>query len=264
MDRVYNELPPQPVPPRADGHFYGEALSRADSQVFLRTYPGHDAGAVPPAIFRLRYEVYCLERAFLRAEDFSHGLEVDEYEGCSTHFAAYATDETLVGAVRLVQPQDPLCYPFEQHCTLFADYIMPPREQSMEISRLVVRKNYRRRRADSVHGVPGIVSAKLELPPSPPGVERRRTDSPMLLLGMYREMYRHSRKSGIRYWFAAMERSLVHSLDRLGFHFHAIGPQADYYGAVTPFVMDLNELEASLKLRNSALLQWITQDWTTS
>lgn len=209
-------------------------------------------------IYALRYEVYCLERAFLEATDFKDGMETDEFDECSTHFAAYADDAAMIGTVRLVQPKDAQDYPFQSHCTPFEQFAMPPREATAEISRLVVRKTYRRRRGDSLHGV----SEEFLKNGSPDSIKPRanssekRVDSPLLLLGMYREMYRYSRANGIRYWYAAMERSLVRSLDKMGFKFVPIGPQVDYYGPVTPYMVDLNDLEATLQRENSFLTAW--------
>jgi hypothetical protein len=77
---------------------------------------------------------------------------------------------------------------------------------------------------------------------------------------MYREMYRHSRQNGIRYWYAAMERSLARSLDKMGFRFVPIGPQVDYYGPVTPHIADLDELLERLKRENKFLAAWFNDE----
>jgi N-acyl amino acid synthase of PEP-CTERM/exosortase system len=209
-------------------------------------------------IFSLRYEVYCLECNFLPAEEFQNGLESDEYDACSTHFAAFTLDDTIIGTVRLVQPAASQGYPFESHCSVFDDYLMPPREQASEISRLVVKKTHRRRRGDSMEGVSKDFAEKGQTAAIKPNrdADRRRGNSPMLLLGLYREMYRHSQQTGVRFWYAAMERSLARSLDKMGFHFVPIGPQTDYYGPVTPFIVDLDELNVGLAKENKFLAAW--------
>jgi N-acyl amino acid synthase of PEP-CTERM/exosortase system len=209
-------------------------------------------------IYALRYEVYCLECAFLEAQDFKEGLETDEFDDCSTHFATYAQDCALVGTVRLVQPKDGQAYPFEGHCRTFEQFAMPARETAAEISRLVVRKTYRRRRGDSMHGVSQDFLEKGSTASIAPRTmsSEQRGNSPLLLLGMYREMYRYSRANGIRYWYAAMERSLARSLDKMGFKFVPIGPQINYYGPVTPYMVDLNDLETRLQRENKFLAAW--------
>lgn len=88
----------------------------------------------------------------------------------------------------------------------------------------------------------------------------KRNNSPLLLLGMYREMYRYSRQNGIRYWYAAMERSLARSLEKMGFKFVPIGPQVDYYGPVTPHMADLDELIGRLRKENKFLAAWFNDE----
>jgi N-acyl amino acid synthase of PEP-CTERM/exosortase system len=217
--------------------------------------------AVAQEMFKLRYEVYCIERGFLPADDFAKGLETDEFDEHSTHFGGYNMDNLIVGSVRLVQPPEAIPFPFEQHCSVFETFKFPPREQSSEISRLVVRKTYRRRRGDSLQGISKQFMDKENAAVRPSeGGRRRNGDSPRLLLGLYREMYRHSRATGVRYWYAAMERSLAFSLRKMGFKFVAIGPPTDYYGPVTPFIVDLDELNETLRKENRLLAAWFNDE----
>jgi len=212
-------------------------------------------------IFRLRYEIYCLERGYLPAEDFSSGLEIDAYDSCSTHFAGYNMDNLIVGSVRFVQPPPAQVFPFEEHCPVFDTFQFPPREQTGEISRLVVRKSYRRRRGDDMQGVSKeFLEKEGPMVVQPGSTKRRKGDSPRLLLGLYREMYRHSKANGVRYWYAAMERSLAFSLRKMGFTFIPIGPTTDYYGPVTPFIVDLNELNDTLRKENRLLAAWFNDE----
>lgn len=258
MDNGKLRVDPSAFLSRAEfGAHHQETVDHANSRIF-RAYRGH-TGTAPNDIFRLRHQVYCVECAFLHPDDSIDGMESDDYDHASTHFAAYTMDEKLVGAVRLVKPGKARPYPFELHCEVFGDVQLPDRDKAAEVSRLVVKKSHRRRRADSVLGVPGFGQApgnEIEIDPS---VDRRDNTSPMLLLGMYREMYRHSQEAGIRYWYAAMERSLAHALGKMGFRFTPIGPKADYYGAVTPYILDLHELGRKLVHNNPELAAWFNQ-----
>lgn len=243
---------------RAEFGSHEETVDHANRQIF-RSYQGHKPGEVPNELFKLRYDVYCIERAFLNADDAFDGMEFDDYDDRSTHFAAYTMDETLIGTVRLVTPRPLQPFPFQLHCATFSHFRMPAHHQCGEISRLAVKRTHRRRRADSVRGIPGFAPLRQQPLMLTPEVERRNTNSPMLLLGMYREMYRHSRAKGIRYWFAAMERSLAYSLEKMGFLFRAIGPVSDYYGEVTPYLLDLGELMPELAARNPPLGAWLEE-----
>ncbi|AVR94757.1 PEP-CTERM/exosortase system-associated acyltransferase [Pseudoduganella armeniaca] len=216
-------------------------------------------GELMRQIQRLRYEVYCVERNFLDCEDYKDQLETDEYDRYSAHFAAFNDEREIIGTVRLVHPAEHMLYPFESHCTVFDDFRFPPREKAGEISRLVVRKTYRRRRGDSMEGVSREFVQGGSATPSP-RLREQRGNSPLLLLGLYKEMYRHSRRNGIRYWYAAMERSLARSLDRMGFKFVPIGPATDYYGPVTPHIVDLDELSARLHSENPFLAAWFDDE----
>ena len=258
MEYVFPALDYRAFLARAEFGSHEETVDHVNRQIF-RSYQGHKPGEVPNELFKLRYDVYCIERAFLKPDDSYDGLEFDDYDQRSVHFAAYTMDESLIGTVRLVTPRAPQAFPFELHCSTFDDYVMPPHAQCAEISRLAVKRTHRRRRADSVLGIPGFTQQRQAGPALSPEIERRSSNSPMLLLGMYREMYRHSRAKGIRYWFAAMERSLAYSLDKMGFVFKAIGPVADYYGDVTPYVLDLGELMPRLAENNPPLGAWFDE-----
>jgi N-acyl amino acid synthase of PEP-CTERM/exosortase system len=234
-----------------------EPLHSTPEPQFFRSYPG--SGSAPEDLFKLRYDVYCVERAYLKPDAAPGGLERDDYDDCATHFAAYASDDALIGTVRLVTPAASREYPFERHCTTFQGFRKPPHDHCGEVSRLAVRRSHRRRRADCLLGIPGIALSAAEAGGAGREADRRQSPSPMLLLGMYREMYRHSRSRGIRFWYAAMERSLAHSLKRMGFQFEPIGPAADYYGKVTPYMLDLGSMMPGLDIINPPLRAWLEE-----
>jgi len=222
---------------------------------------GKEAGGLQQ-VFALRYEVYCLECGFLPAEQFQNGLESDEYDAAATHFVARNLENEAVGTLRVVQPTTSQSFPFEHHCkSLFHDIVLPRREECCEISRLVVRKNYRRRSGDSLAGVSQafLSDPAPDLMGAGASVERR-SNNPQILLGLYREAYRYSVQSGIRYWYAAMEKTLARALASFEFVFNPIGMETDYYGPVTPYLADLRELEERVGATNPQLMAWFRGD----
>ena len=222
--------------------------------------PAHSAVAESP-VFReiaaLRYEVYCQERGYLDPRHYPEKVEIDEFDERSTHIAAHTNDNLLVGTVRLVQAARQQAFPLEAHCSFFSDFDLPPREQCGEVSRLVVRQSFRGG-GPSASMRPFVPERRRVLQAEqPPRTDcRRRSSSAQILLGLYREMYHHSRKAGIRYWFAAMEKPLARALNQMGFQFAPVGPEVDYAGPVTPFVADLDELMAVLSRANPSLSAW--------
>jgi N-acyl amino acid synthase of PEP-CTERM/exosortase system len=226
---------------------------------FAQLPPGNVAEAdLFRQIAALRYDVYCLECGYLDPKDYPSAVELDDYDDRSAHVAAHNVDNLLVGTVRLVQADASQRFPFEEHCPVFPDFAFPPREQCGEVSRLVVRKSFRRRPGDSLQGVSKDFQEKGSVgaiaPPA--AVKERRSNSPEILLGLYREMFRFSRQTGVRYWFAAMEQPLARSLSKMGFQFNPVGPETDYYGPVTPFMADLHDLETTLEAQNPLLNAW--------
>jgi len=237
------------------------SVDRTDPYVRNFSFARLPLGAESPLrtqVFALRYEVYCLECGFLDPEDYRDGIESDEYDDRSAHFTAHNHANEMVGSLRLVHAPVSRGFPFEEHCKLlFGNIDLPPRDQCGEVSRLVVRKTYRRRAGDTLAGVPQeflVPGAAGVSVGSVPG--ERRSNRPELLMGLYREMYRHSLECGIRYWYAAMERSLARALSRFQFVFVPIGPEVDYYGPVTPYLADLRELEKRLGANDPRLLTW--------
>lgn len=213
-------------------------------------------------IAKLRFEVYCKECKYLEENEFDDGREVDEYEGRSIHVAAHSLGGELVGTVRLILAKEGERYPFEDHCAVFPDFVFPPREECGEVSRLIVKKSFRRRPGDSLQGVSKEFQEKghagvIAPAEKPKGDKKRGSPSPQIMLGMYRELFRYSRKNGINYWYAAMEKGLAGLLDRMGFHFVPVGPEMDYYGPVTSYIGDLRLLSTDLRKANSFLAAWM-------
>lgn len=215
-----------------------------------------DDPAAMDLAYRLRYEVYCKDCHFLTEEDCPDQLERDEYDMGSLHALAFNLSSELVGYSRLVMADDGRQFPWQAHCeALLPGVTLPPSDLSAEVSRLMVRRDYRRRRGDVVQGV------TVGLPdPAPDDFMERYRRRPQILLSLYRQMYQYSLHNDIRYWYAAMERGLAGVLDHMGFPFRRIGPEADYFGPVAPYLADLRELEEALKQNMPEMLAWMRQE----
>lgn len=202
-------------------------------------------------IYELRYQVYGLECGFLDPEDYPEGRESDPYDAESAHFCVEDDRSDIVAYARIVPGGgSSQGFPWQQHCSrLFDGLALPPAAESGEISRLMVRGDLRRLKQTA------LTARREARSDAQPG--NRRQEASTVLLSLYRQMYRHSLATGIRYWYAAMERPLARLLSRMHFAFRQIGEETDYYGPVAPYLADLREIEACLGQGHPGLLAWL-------
>lgn len=194
--------------------------------------------------YRLRYEVYCLERKFLAAEDYPSGLESDEFDAHSLHVGAVDAFGELAGTSRAVKVSA-MGLPLFEHCTSFPHetefHSANPR--LVEVGRLVVGRGYRRRRNDVVGGA-NSVSKSNRITDSRQG--ERRSVGEDAFMTVLRALYQATARIGATHWLTAMEEPLRHALAEQGFPFRAFGPETEYYGRVVPYQMALKELDLAI------------------
>ena len=213
---------------------------RPDAHYFCaRTIDGQRA--LLEQSYRLRYQVYCLERKFLPAENYPNGLEIDEFDRHAAHIGAIDSRGELAGTARVVRSSE-LGLPIFHHCVIFPDEteFTPDNPRLVEVGRLSVSRSYRRRRSDD----PAIAG------PAPgrrggtgfSGPDRRGQHEDVFLT-LLQGMYQAAKRAGASHWLAATEKPLQRLLAQRGFPFHQIGPDSDYFGIVAPYQMDLQEFE---------------------
>jgi N-acyl amino acid synthase of PEP-CTERM/exosortase system len=193
---------------------------------------------------QLRYAVYCLECKYLDASRYPSQRETDEYDRHSIHFAATNERNEMVATLRLVRDSS-LGFPLEQHAgTLSADYRQLPRDKTAEISRLILAKSYRRRANDGLYGQE--LGDPAEDAAAQAEATYRRSQYPLILFGLFKEMYLESVNMGLEYWVAAMESGLQRMLSRFGLGLHQVGEPMTYYGEVIPYYASIRQLEQFL------------------
>lgn len=198
--------------------------------------------------YRLRYQVYCMERGFLKAAAYPCEMETDFYDDDALHFAALGEDEHMAGTVRLVGARS-RHYPLQEKCDL--DIAIP--QHTAEVSRLAVTRGHDRL---AINAGDKFLS-QVTLPSKLQSADERRWQSE-LAIGLYKVIYREAKLQGIQYFLAAMESSLARMLIRFQLPFRAIGPVVDYYGKVQPFLLRLSECEQNF----SRLMPGLFEDFT--
>jgi phenylacetate-CoA ligase len=190
--------------------------------------------------YHLRYQVYCLERKFLSAEDYPQEVESDEFDRHSIHVGAVDTRGELAGTARIVRVSE-IGLPLFRHCTRFVHEaeFQAADTHIVEVGRLIVSRTYRRRVGDDPYGVNHAskdTSANR-------GEDRRRGREDVLQTLM-KAVYQVTKRIGATHWLAAMEAPLERLLVQYGLPFRLIGPESDYFGLVAPYKMDLKEFDS--------------------
>lgn len=166
------------------------------------------------AVYTLRYNVYCLEKGFLPAEDYPDHMEKDEFDTCSTHFLAINTDDgqDILGCFRLILPSGQ-GFPCEQHFALGEK--SPDFSRTAELSRLIVAPNARK-------------------------------DWRHILMGLSKEIYLYNHEKNLVYNYAVMDKFLIVILQRLGLPFRVLTAEGSYMGDTLPSLLSMITLEEVL------------------
>jgi N-acyl-L-homoserine lactone synthetase len=185
--------------------------------------------------YRLRYQVYCVERKYLSAGDYPDGRETDAFDKDSVHVGAIDVSGELAATARIVKPNG-RGFPMFQHCALFPDVqtLNQPGTVPVEVSRVSISRSYARR-------------------------ERRRRTEPFLTL--LNAVIRAAKRVGATHLIGATDLALHRSLVHHGFPYRFAGPQVDYYGLVAPCIMSLHELDDVILAGRYALLEGFPVGW---
>jgi len=205
--------------------------------------------------FRMRYEVYVDEFGFENKADHPDGLETDEYEKKSIHFACLNETDSVVGTIRLVLHSDK-GFPIEHATKLNFTGEKPEPDKTGEISRLTVTKDLRRRKEDGMYGVESYLKKKEGgvLPDDgtiPKEMEGRK--NPIIVLGLYQAMFHESLRQGLTHWYMITEKKIFYTLKKYGFLFHQIGEPVQYHGERIPYFANIHELLVNLKQNDSGM-----------
>jgi len=178
-------------------------------------------------VYRVRYEVYCLECGFENPENYLSGMEWDQYDPYSIHFIALDDSCGAVGTVRLILDSQ-LGFPIEKHCQISIRGDQLPRHRGAEISRLAVTRQCR---------------------------------CPEITLGLWKSVYLESKRLGILYWYAAMERKLERLLRKSRLVFEQIGVVVDYNGLRAPFIGRIASLGEGLATESPGMYGYFREGW---
>ncbi len=195
---------------------------------------------------RMRYQIYCLEKHFLRAEDYPSHLEFDEFDGDSVHVGVLDRQSELVGTARIVKPNS-AGLPFFRHCTLFPGEtaLAEAGNTVVEISLVCISHRYTRRRVDVFFDAQGEVESGEHVTPR----RERRVAHDDVFATLVKSLYHATKGLGATHWIVAIEKSLRRRIAAYGLPFQLAGPEVDYYGVVAPYIMSLADLDQVIQGR---------------
>lgn len=215
-------LPHQTFPTRF------ELLHRFDD-VFRET-PARDHHDLEEA-FRLRYQVYCLDRGFESADACPQGMEQDHYDSNALHcLLRDRANAQAIGTVRLVQPAaTPTWFaglPLAEYAPQegMADILRLPAGTTAEVSRFAITRAAR----EILRGPARRSSRPVDEAATQATLGEKLL--PYMSLGLIRGLVRLSMQHGITHWCLAAEPSLLRRLRGFGLHFRDAGPLVEHRG----------------------------------
>lgn len=195
--------------------------------------------------YRLRYQVYCLDKGFEAPDKFSDEMERDEYDDMSVHFLV--KDKYTghwVAALRLVIA-DVKDIPASQVVEINDRSGMQVGERVAEISRLSIVKGHR-------------VSNNEK---SSANKYRHRHAIPEIMLGLIRATKVYCKDVGVRHGLFLCKRSMIRVLEKCGMGIEPAGSACEHKGTRYPYwVMGTEKALGGFKKTSDRLLNMFESD----
>ena len=201
-------------------------------------------------VYRVRYQVYCVENQFEDPIKNPGGLERDEFDDHSVHsLLVDAASSRPIGTVRLVMHRPgarPGSLPFHKVCQQgdAARANLLPYETTAECSRFAISKAFRRDTAVNRVKAPGGAHAAI----------------PHITIGLIAGALRMCFANGVTHMCAVMEPTLLRLLCRFGIRFQPVGPQVNYHGWRQPCFAKITSLMAGIEAERRDVWNIVTDD----
>ena len=184
------------------------------------------------AAYRLRHQVYCVERGFFEKEDGA--LETDRFDTRAGHaLLTQRSTGRVVGTVRVVasSPHGPAAdLPMQKLCEPSV-FRMLPMGSTGEISRFAISKDLR---------------------------DAACAGNALLRLGLMRGIVQVSGQMGLTHWCAIMEHTLLRLLRVSAIHFQPLGPAIEYHGLRQPTWGRIDGVLGRIKRERPGVWDYIT------
>ena len=209
-------------------------------------------------VYKLRYQVYCIETGFENPDYYLDGLEFDEFDKQSRHYLIrHRKTNVYAATTRLILPKADYIldqFPIEKHCVINrADLIKDiPRINFAEASRFCVSKFFKRRK-NELGTLTGIDAKSVDT-----FTDKERRTFPHITIALFACLIKMSYENHISHWYAVMEPGLIRYFITLGIHFVPIGPLADYHGKRQPCIIKVSDLLESVAEKDNNIWNMMT------
>lgn len=188
--------------------------------------------------YNIRHQVYCEEMGFERVDDGTK-LEVDACDEHAVHFIVKAKHSgQYVGAMRLIMPEKGFL-PLEKHCRLDEHVIQSDLHNSVEVSRLCVVKEIRRRSTDG--GPPIGLSESPELTEVSYLKDQRQLNR-SIIWGLFRAASLYCAENHIHNWYFLTTKILHRLITKENFKMYQVGNACELNGQRFPYRIQMNEI----------------------
>ena len=212
-------------------------------------------------VYKLRYQVYCIETQFLNSEHYPNDLEFDEFDQQSVHYLIrHRKSGEYAATTRLILPDNynpEKLFPTELHCKIDNIALMQSinRRHLGEISRFCVSKAFKRRtnEENTIAGVHG------DWNPDYFTLEERRT-FPHIAIALTACLIKASYENDLHYLFGAIEPAFFRFLSPLGINLIKIGLPVDYHGERWPAVIKITDMLDSVAEKSLDIWNLLTND----
>ena len=213
-------------------------------------------------VYKLRYQVYCIENNFESPNQFPDQLESDDFDQQSVHYLIrHRKSGNFAATTRLILPNTnnpEILFPLELYCKIDNFAVMQPiaRENLAEVSRFCVSKAFKNRRNEG-HTLAAIGSGSDQ---QVDFAQNERRTFPHLSLALIACVIRGSYENDIRYLYGSLEPSWLRFLSVMGINFTKIGPLVNYHGERWPAVIKITDLLDSVAEKNLNLWNLLTNN----
>ena len=187
------------------------------------------------AAYRLRHQVYCIERGY---EQGNGALETDRFDARAGHaLLTQRSTGRIVGTVRVVAPRldGPRAdLPMQQLCDQEV-FRMLPMGSTGEISRFSISKDLR---------------------------DAGCAGNAMLRLGLMQGIVRLSSDLRLTHWCAIMEHTLLRLLRVSAIHFQPLGPAIEHRGLRQPSWGSIGGVLSRIRRERPAIWDYLTEGGT--